>query len=372
MSTQKFSTITRQAIWLAYGKKCVYTGELIMAANLQIDHIIPEKLANDPLAFDELKKRLSLSDQFDINGFENLLPTNQGVNSQKKDTVFPDSKLVYFLAIAQGKKEKIDQLIAGMKTEFERSAIMLKLQAGIENNLISIEEVADMLENYQTQSEAAFELMVSLQFIDKKNVDFVRKSDIKDLRQVPIRIGFNENIFGVELVNESDKSLFIQTCQAYDDAIQQGYFARTTFDIKMASFFEQHCGLLNALEGASIPENSFLRHPKVGVMDLHLMPFSIFPTMESNPEIINSIASYQDKINDGILQIVQVRSNFIHIRSSLMGQQLLEVARADFNGDGIEDILLYQHEYAVGGTYGSGSIFILTRLTANGRFVLLR
>jgi len=51
-----------------------------------------------------------------------------------------------------------------------------------------------------------------------------------------------------------------------------------------------------------------------------------------------------------------------------MGQQLVEVARADFNGDGIEDILVFEYGYATHGTLGFGGVRILTRRTASSRF----
>jgi hypothetical protein len=43
------------------------------------------------------------------------------------------------------------------------------------------------------------------------------------------------------------------------------------------------------------------------------------------------------------------------------GQQLIEVARADFNGDGIEDNLLFAYCYATHGTLGFGGVTIITR-----------
>lgn len=44
-----------------------------------------------------------------------------------------------------------------------------------------------------------------------------------------------------------------------------------------------------------------------------------------------------------------------------MGQQLIEVVRADFNDDGAEDILLFEYCNATHGTLGYGGIRMLTR-----------
>jgi hypothetical protein len=55
-----------------------------------------------------------------------------------------------------------------------------------------------------------------------------------------------------------------------------------------------------------------------------------------------------------------------------MGQQLIEVARADFNGDGIEEILLFEYTWAIGGTFGAGGMRILTRKNEDALFEEVR
>jgi hypothetical protein len=51
-----------------------------------------------------------------------------------------------------------------------------------------------------------------------------------------------------------------------------------------------------------------------------------------------------------------------------MGQHLVEVARADFDGDGIEEILLFEYCYATHGTLGFGGVTILRRRGPNALF----
>ena len=55
-----------------------------------------------------------------------------------------------------------------------------------------------------------------------------------------------------------------------------------------------------------------------------------------------------------------------------MGQLLREVVRADFNNDGIEDILLFEYHYATQGTLGFGGVIVLTRKSMNGKFEVVR
>ena len=55
-----------------------------------------------------------------------------------------------------------------------------------------------------------------------------------------------------------------------------------------------------------------------------------------------------------------------------MGQMLKEMVRADFNNDGIEDVLLFEYHHVPKGTYADGGIIVLTRKSMDGKFELLR
>ena len=49
-----------------------------------------------------------------------------------------------------------------------------------------------------------------------------------------------------------------------------------------------------------------------------------------------------------------------------MSRTLVEVMRMDLQGDGIEDILLYGYDRAIGGTFGAGFTMALTRKSPTG------
>ncbi|MBI5115039.1 hypothetical protein HZA56_01035 [Candidatus Poribacteria bacterium] len=211
-----------------------------------------------------------------------------------------------------------------------------------------------------------------MKFADSTEVQAVARADIDELRGRPIRIGENGHIDGVFLENESHEEILIRTCKEYDAAISAGFYARTNIDIKLSVYFEHQCGLLKALEIATTPGTSFIADPRVGVADLHLIPFSMFPQFGVEREHENSAATYQEKIDDGSLVVKRLRQNTLCIEEPEgMGQQLIEVARADFSGDGIEDILLFEYCYATHGTLGFGGIKILTRKGPENRFELI-
>ena len=219
-------------------------------------------------------------------------------------------------------------------------------------------------------SEVIFELIESMKFADGTEVKSITKDDIDALRNRPIRLGENDHFDGVMLTNEKDEKIHARTCREYDSAIKRGYDTYTTFDIKMSVWFKHHCGLLNALEGAAVPQQSYISNPKVGITNLDLIPFSLFPNLSGDE--IDLGATFEKKVRNGELIVIEKDQNVLTTEGIGMGQLLREVVRADFNTDGIEDILLFEYHYATQGTLGFGGVIVLTRKSVDGKFEVVR
>ena len=86
MSDQKISAVVREALWIAYGRRCAYTHELVDLASMHVDHIVPQSVTSNAEEFESLKREYGLSATFDALGLENLLPTKAGANLQKGGT----------------------------------------------------------------------------------------------------------------------------------------------------------------------------------------------------------------------------------------------------------------------------------------------
>lgn len=214
--------------------------------------------------------------------------------------------------------------------------------------------------------ELSFELVESIKFADSTEVKSIAKADIEALQDRPIHMGGND-ADGVTLTNEKDEKIHVRTCREYDSAIQHGYFPSTTYDISMASWFKYPCGTLNLLQKAAIPQQSFISKPKEGVINLALLPFSLFPKLFDVEQNIENV-TYQDQLDNGLLKVTGMGENWLRCEDDGLKQHLTEVARADFNSDGIEDILLSEGVSATQGSFRSYKITILTRKSADGKF----
>lgn len=369
MSQQYFTAIQRQAIWLAYSRKCAYSGELLDIRNMHIDHILPEKLANDSAEAARVRKEFCLPDDFDFLGYENLVPSTQAYNQLKKDIEFDTGRINFFLGIARSRKTKVEENAITLENQLEQNKALILLHQALEAGKITPEQMTEIIEKHQGKPESVFKIIEGLGFINSDDIFTVRKTDIADLRKRPIKFQRNPDIEGVELYKD-DETIIVRTCEEYERARTEGYYARTTFAIKMAANFEHQCGLLKALERASIASESYIENPKVGITDLDLLPIGFFPRFpDGDSPFSPDSKSYQDEVERGGLVVKGLKRNWLRIQQPEgMGHVLVEAARADFNGDGIEDILLFEYCYATHGTMGVGFVGIITRKSFDSMF----
>ena len=224
--------------------------------------------------------------------------------------------------------------------------------------------------------EVTFELIKDIKFADGTEVTSVTKTDIDNLRDLPVWMGQVGHTDGLTLTHKQKEKLLVRTCREYDSAMESGYYADTGFDVKMSVWFKFQCRLLNALETAEIPRKSFILDPRVGVINLELLRFAIFPYSLADildwEEAKNMKTTYQDMVDAGRLKVQRAEKNVLQIEDDGMWQGLEEVVRADFNRDGIEDILVFEYHRAIGGTLGSGGIIMLTRQSIDGKLEEVR
>ena len=207
--------------------------------------------------------------------------------------------------------------------------------------------------------------------------ELIAKSDIESLRDR------DENLGPITLRNDEDELIEVTTCREYDSAHQRGYHPYTRLEVFSALPFLRRCGLLNLLQEATTPQQSFISNPRVGVADLEFLPFSLFPNPADDDDNVENL-TYQTAVDTGRLVVEDMGQDFLKIKSvwSEIGgertesdevQSLREVVRADFNGDGIEDVLLFETAWWNWGIrpWPIGGIIVLTRESRDGKFEVI-
>jgi hypothetical protein len=94
VSKYRFSDPERYAVFETHGARCYICRKPVNYASFQVDHVIPEELEGRP---EDLKKALAdlgRPDDFQINSYENWLPSCGPCNNKKRSTVWESSRLI--------------------------------------------------------------------------------------------------------------------------------------------------------------------------------------------------------------------------------------------------------------------------------------
>lgn len=365
MSQQRFSDIDRRALWEAHRKRCLYCRQPLLFKELLIDHVVPEGLLRDPERWADIRVSYGLGETFDVQGDGNLAPACYPCNADKLDRLLSPEQLAIVLSRVQDRVEEVRRL----RGKYERSAgaddAILGLICSLQSGAVTSHQVNEILQRFDT-ADVDVTLYRSIEFLDGIVVSEINKANVEDLLDRPIRLG-TDLPAGLELVHKNGSTVAVRTTREYRTAVQGGYYAPTTFGMKMEAFFKLPLAVLTVIEHARPAERSFIREPRVGVVDLDLMPVSMLPTMtgEHGERDCRTLAEVKAK---GKLSVESTSSHSIDFAYAGMSRMLVEVMRTDLDGDAIEDILLYGYDRAIGGTFGAGFTMALTRRSPSGLF----
>jgi 5-methylcytosine-specific restriction endonuclease McrA len=93
MSNYKFKREERFAVFTIHGQSCYVCGDPLTMKTVEVDHVVPERLANDPNEFAEARSTLGLDPDFNLNSYENWLPACRLCNGRKGSRVWSPSLL---------------------------------------------------------------------------------------------------------------------------------------------------------------------------------------------------------------------------------------------------------------------------------------
>ncbi len=93
MSKHTFTPVERYAVFTTHGEKCYVCGAPLSLKTMQVDHVIPESLKDDPARLAAVLADLERPPDFDLNSYANWMPACGPCNNQKRDTVFDSSPI---------------------------------------------------------------------------------------------------------------------------------------------------------------------------------------------------------------------------------------------------------------------------------------
>lgn len=142
----------RYAIYRAYESKCFFCKEPISFNDLNIDHIIPQKLKEDN---DKLSDVLSEYEilksypDFTIDSLLNLVPCHGKCNHRKKDLLLPKETVLYYLLLTHKKISIILNEIDRLRIDKKKGEVLAELDIALEQNKISVDEILEIINSWK-------------------------------------------------------------------------------------------------------------------------------------------------------------------------------------------------------------------------------
>lgn len=213
------------------------------------------------------------------------------------------------------------------------------------------------------KSEIEIELRQKIYFDNKTIENTIKQSDIEKLMDLTVSKDLK-----LTSPDDENKKIPVYTCREYLQLTKERAYPYSTYDINMASSFIHTCEFLEAIRYAKKPVKSFVKDRYVN--NLALLSAGILPavTGDAADEIMKLAGenkTVEDIKKDNRLKIIRESKYQLILEYEGFGLSLEEVARADFNRDGYEDIFLFGGLYAIHGTLRSPFNIILTKRRNN-------
>ena len=163
-----------------------------------------------------------------------------------------------------------------------------------------------------------------------------------------------------------DAEAFIDSCVSYDKFRKEGYYARSNHSEQILRFHWSFCTALEMLRSAKPSRISY-------VNDVTLNPDIVdyFPAMVNltgaceflcRQYVANERRIPWSKFEAPEIESIDVVNPYqMRVKTRAMSMTLEILARADFNEDGLEDLLVRVDGGAIRGTWGTTNLFTLTR-----------
>lgn len=357
--------LLRVAIWEAHGRRCAYTGDPIRFTDLEIDHVVPQRLRQRPEELRQTLHALKLPPDFDLDGIENLLPSSGRANRQKGGSP-TDLRTAHALELARGKTRQIEQIRSRLEQEDQVALARLQLSMAIEQGGIRYSELQSLISELET-NPSIVQLSHPIVFADGEQMDRLTRSDVMSLLDKPI----SPRLHGLEaltLVDAGGATQKVHTAREWLVAKKDGLYPKNNYNLKEEAFFLHVAVVTWAIQRSMPHEETFLADE--GVESVEMLPPLLLPhvsgddsrhllELQSRGETVGSILE-----SNGV--VANKSASFLSFDYEGMHTTMWEVMRGSFSGDSREEILVQKYERTLEGTYAIVRFIILQRTQPSG------
>lgn len=156
MSGYKFTAAQRFAVYTVHGAVCYLNGEPLYLRLMRVDHVLPRSLKDDPERLSAIFNDYGLPDDFDLDSFENWLPTCDPCNSAKyKEPFRPTPIIQRYIDRARAKAAETKALAERIVTNQAISKALNTIEMAIDQAQFDPNALAPLIKLYEEHQRQA-------------------------------------------------------------------------------------------------------------------------------------------------------------------------------------------------------------------------
>lgn len=327
--------------------------------DLEIDHIVPLAIDDDELA--RLRAGGVVPADFDLEGFENLLPTSRFQNNRKRADIRNRSAILHFLAVAEQFRGAVEGYVRASADDGQLLSAYLRMKAQADRNDLAVEDIVDI---HRQEAEGMTRLRYTPELKDADAVTHLTAEHARQLMTKPFALG-GGHIGEVVLQDDEDRQTVCMDCDSFLRGKDAGLWPLTQFDMNCYGMADRICEMLRALQRARYAPASLIRYPRVTCRDLDRWSadwvrrvWVEFDEAEDGP-VFERCRTIGDLVAAGECTVVDATDwRFAVVPKRGLALAVSELFRADLDGDGAEEILVFDLSYASHGTLRAGAVTI--------------
>ena len=283
------------------------------------------------------------------------------------------------LANAAARAGQVRALAAKYRASESETRLKFQIAGALESGSLRGEEINQLIRDVRAGTRQ-FPIRSAFSLFGERSLRDVSTQDYEAYLEKAVPLP-SEMAQGLRLVSRDGEERLVRTLREFEVAKTAGYFAYSTFEIDVAyQTFLYPLLVLKQLRTASVAESTFIDEPFVGLADIALLPAGLMflaEDMTSDPAFAGQREelkgkSIQDLVSTRDAHVASVASDQLALEYDHGRTFMMEIMRADLDGDGVQDLLIHWAGGPIGGTYGTATQLILTRHSVDGMLELVR
>lgn len=144
----------RFGVWKASYGRCWRCAEPIFFRDCQIDHALPLKAADRPGGVDELRRYYGLPPSFELDGFQNWVPSCQRCNLTKRDLLIDLSPAtIVLLTQIRSRASLAEEIAAAIVRDAKKTPLLAKVASAVEVGDLTRNDIEQLLSGIPLSEE---------------------------------------------------------------------------------------------------------------------------------------------------------------------------------------------------------------------------